>query len=168
MAFYWSKSYPTFSLLWSLFFFVACYATKRLIRFIRPFVFWYHRLHILLLSHFVRSSICFSIYVIWSIACTEMTKSKKIKILWAVHVVELSWAPIVITFRFIRLRLGCRTLPWTSHRSVENQKFQNAQIKILNADLKSAWKTVYWKCFSFFKIPSGSFSKSMLKIFKKR
>ena len=36
----------------------------------------------------------------------------------------------------------------------------------MTADLKSAWKTVCWKCFSFFKIPSGSLSKSTLKIFK--
>ena len=36
----------------------------------------------------------------------------------------------------------------------------------MTAYLKSAWKTDNWKCFSFFKIPSGSLSKSMLKIFK--
>ena len=91
---------------------------------------------------------------------------KKIKILRAVHVVELSWASIVLIFSFNILHLGCRAWPWTSHGSIENQKFQIAQIKILTADLKSAWKTVCWKCFSFFKIPSGSLSKSTLKIFK--
>ena len=37
----------------------------------------------------------------------------------------------------------------------------------MTADSKSAWKTVCWKCFSFFKIPSGSVSKSTLKILKK-
>ena len=80
---------------------------------------------------------------------------------------ELSWASIVIIFRFKSWRLGCRALPWTFHGSIENQKFQIAQIKLLTADLKSAWKTVSWKCFSFFKIPSGSLSKSTLKILKK-
>ena len=79
---------------------------------------------------------------------------------------ELSWASIVIIFSFKSLRLGCRALPWTFHGSTENQKFQIAKIKLLTADLKSAWKTVCWKCFSFFKTLSGSLSKSMLKIFK--
>ena len=32
--------------------------------------------------------------------------------------------------------------------------------------MKSAWKTDNWKCFSFFKIPSGSLSNLTLKIFK--
>ena len=45
------------------------------------------------------------------LACSEMTKTKKIKILQAVHVVELSWASIVIIFSFKSLRLGCRALP---------------------------------------------------------
>ena len=96
-----------------------------------------------------------------------MTKSKEIQILRAVHIVELSWASIVTIFSFKSLHLPCRTLPWTFHGSIENQKFQIAQIKLLKADLESAWKTVCWKCFSFFKIPSGSVSKSTLKILKK-
>ena len=45
------------------------------------------------------------------IACTEMTKTKKIEILRAVYVVELSWASIIITFSFKRLHLGFRALP---------------------------------------------------------
>ena len=45
------------------------------------------------------------------IACTEMTKTKKIEILQAVHVVELSWASIVIIFSFKSLHLGFRALP---------------------------------------------------------
>ena len=40
-----------------------------------------------------------------------MTKTIKIEILQAVHVVELSWASIVIIFSFESLRLGCRALP---------------------------------------------------------
>ena len=47
----------------------------------------------------------------WTVACTGMAKSIKIKILRAVHVVELSWASIVIIFSFDSLRLGCRALP---------------------------------------------------------
>ena len=34
------------------------------------------------------------------LACTEITKTKKIEILQAVHVVELSWASVVIIFSF--------------------------------------------------------------------
>jgi len=90
---------------------------------------------------------------------------KKIGILRAVHVVELSWASIVIILNLKCLYLGCRALPWTSHWSLENKKYQIAKIQILSADSKSAWKTVSWKCFSFYQIPSGSLSKSMLKIF---
>ena len=45
------------------------------------------------------------------LACTEMTKNKKIEILRAVHVVELSWASIVIIFSFLSLDLGGRALP---------------------------------------------------------
>ena len=45
------------------------------------------------------------------IACTEMTKNKKIEILRAAHVVELSWASIVIIFSFLSLDLGGRALP---------------------------------------------------------
>ena len=56
-----------------------------------------------------------------------MTKTKKIEILRAVHVVELSWASIVIIFSFKSLHLAFRAL-----------KFQIAKIKILTADLKSA------------------------------
>ena len=107
----------------------------------------------------------FALYARYTLACTEMTKNKKIEILRAAHVVELSWASIVIIFSFLSLDLGGRALPWTSHRSIEKQKFQISQIIILTADLKSSWKTVCWKCFSFFKIPSGSLPKSMLNIF---
>ena len=42
---------------------------------------------------------------------TEMTKTNKIEILRAVHVVELSWASIVIIFSFKSLHLGFRALP---------------------------------------------------------
>ena len=45
------------------------------------------------------------------LACTEMTKTKKIEILRAVHVVELSWASIVIIFSFKSLHLAFRALP---------------------------------------------------------
>ena len=45
------------------------------------------------------------------IACTEINKTKKIEILRAVHVVELSWAFIVIIFSFKSLHLGCHALP---------------------------------------------------------
>ena len=38
--------------------------------------------------------------VIYSVACTEMTKTKKNKNSTAVHVVELSWASVVIIFKF--------------------------------------------------------------------
>ena len=61
-------------------------------------------------------------------ACTEMTKRKKNEILRAVHVVVLSWASIVIIFSFKSLHPGSCALPRTSHGSMENQKFQNAQI----------------------------------------
>ena len=47
----------------------------------------------------------------WPLACTEMTRTKKIEILRAVHVVELSWAPIVIIFSLKNLHLGCRASP---------------------------------------------------------
>ena len=46
-----------------------------------------------------------------TLACTEMTKTKKIDILRAVHVVELSWASIVIIFSFKSLHLAFRALP---------------------------------------------------------
>ena len=45
------------------------------------------------------------------LACTEMTKTKKMEILQAVHVVELSWASIVIIFSFKSLHLAFRALP---------------------------------------------------------
>ena len=45
-----------------------------------------------------------------TLACTEMTKTKKIEILRAVYVVELSWASMVIIFSFKSLCLGCRAL----------------------------------------------------------
>ena len=45
------------------------------------------------------------------LARTEMTKTKKIEILRAVHVVELSWASIVIIFSFKSLHLAFRALP---------------------------------------------------------
>ena len=49
--------------------------------------------------------------VTWLVACTEMTKTKKIEILRAVHVVELSWASIVIIFSFKSLHLAFHALP---------------------------------------------------------
>ena len=48
---------------------------------------------------------------VYVVACTEMTKTKKIESLRAVHVVELSWASIVIIFSFKSLHLGFRALP---------------------------------------------------------
>ena len=48
---------------------------------------------------------------VYTVACTEMTKNKKIEILRAAHVVELSWASIVIIFSFKSLHLGFRALP---------------------------------------------------------
>ena len=47
----------------------------------------------------------------WTVACAEMAKSIKIKILLAVHVVKLSWASIVIILSFLSLDLGGRALP---------------------------------------------------------
>ena len=49
----------------------------------------------------------------WAVACTEMTKIKKIEILRAVHVVELSWATIVTFSGFKSLHLGCLALNFT-------------------------------------------------------
>ena len=50
---------------------------------------------------------------------------------------------------------------------IENIKFQSVQISILTADLKSTEKTDKRKCFSFFKIPSGTLSKLIVNIRKK-
>ena len=62
--------------------------------------------------------------ITWTVACTEMTKSKKIKIVRAVYVVGLFWASIVIIFSFKSLRLSCCTLPCTYRWSIENKQDQ--------------------------------------------
>ena len=46
-----------------------------------------------------------------SVACTEMTKTNKIRILRAVLVVGLSWASNDINFGLKNLHLGGRALP---------------------------------------------------------
>ena len=71
-----------------------------------------------------------------------MTKSNKINILQADHVVGLSLAPIKINIGFKILLLGGRALPSIILTPIGNPKFQNTQIPILSADLESAEKTV--------------------------
>ena len=70
-----------------------------------------------------------------------MTKNNKINILRADHVVGLSWASIEINIGFEILLLGGRALPSIILTPIGNQKFQNAKIQILTADLESAEKT---------------------------
>ena len=70
-----------------------------------------------------------------------MTKSKKINILRADHVVGLSQASVEINIGFEILLLGGRALPSIFLTPIGNPKFQNTQILILFADLKSAEKT---------------------------
>ena len=71
-----------------------------------------------------------------------MTKSNKIKILQADHVVGLSQASIEINIGFEILLLGGRALPSINPTPIGNPKFQSSQIPILTADLESAEKTV--------------------------
>ena len=71
-----------------------------------------------------------------------MTKSNKINILRAVHVVGLSQASIEINIGFKILLLGGRALPSIKPTFIGNPKFQSSQIPILTADLESAEKTV--------------------------
>ena len=70
-----------------------------------------------------------------------MTKSKKINILRADHVVGLSQASIEINIGFEILLLGGRALPSIILTPIGNPKFQNIKIQILTADLESAEKT---------------------------
>ena len=81
-----------------------------------------------------------------------MTKSKKINILQADHVVGLSQASVENNICFEILLLGVRALPSIFFTPIGNPKFQNTQIPILSADLESAEKTDNWKCFPFFDI----------------
>ena len=71
-----------------------------------------------------------------------MTKSNKINILRADHVVGLSQASIEINIGFEILLLGGRALPSINLTPIGNPKFQSSQIPILTADLESAEKTV--------------------------
>ena len=73
-------------------------------------------------------------------ACTEMTKTKKIEILRAVHVVVLSWASIVIIFSFKSLHLTLN-FPWVNGKpkisNCSNQNFDcRFEICIKNCLLK--------------------------------
>ena len=70
-----------------------------------------------------------------------MTKSNKINILRADHVVGLSQASIEFNIGFEIPLLGGRALPSIILTSIGNPKFQNTQIPILSADLESAEKT---------------------------
>ena len=76
-----------------------------------------------------------------------MTKSNKINILQADHVVGLSQASIEINIGLEILLLAGRALPSINLTPTGNPKFQNSQISILTADLESAEKTV--NCQSF-------------------
>ena len=69
-----------------------------------------------------------------------MTKSNKINILRADHVMGLPQASIEINNGFEILLLGGRTLPSIFLTIIENPKFQNTQILILFADLEFAEK----------------------------
>ena len=71
-----------------------------------------------------------------------MTKSNKINILRADHVVGLSQASIEINGGVKILLLGGRALPSIIPTPIGNPKFQSSQILILTADLESAEKTV--------------------------
>ena len=71
-----------------------------------------------------------------------MTKSNRINILRADHVVGLSQVSVEINIGFEILLLGGRALPFITPTPIENPKFQSSQIPILTADLESAEKTV--------------------------
>ena len=70
-----------------------------------------------------------------------MTKSNKINILRADHVVRLFQTSIEINIGFEILLLGGRALPSINLTPIGNLKFQSTQIAILTADLESAEKT---------------------------
>ena len=70
-----------------------------------------------------------------------MTKSNKINIPQADHVVGLSQASIKINIGVKILLLGSRALPSINPTPIGNPKFQSSEIRILTADLKSAEKT---------------------------
>ena len=69
-----------------------------------------------------------------------MTKSNKINILQADHVVGLSQAAIEINMGFEILLLGGRALPSINPTPIGQPKFQRSQISILTADLEYAEK----------------------------
>ena len=71
-----------------------------------------------------------------------MTKSNKINILRADHVVGLSQASIEINIGVKILLLGGRALPSIIPTPIGNPKFQSSQISILTTDLESAKKTI--------------------------
>ena len=71
-----------------------------------------------------------------------MTKSNKINILRADHVVGLSQASIDMNIGVKILLLGGRALASIIPTFIGNRKFQSSQIEILTADLESAGKTV--------------------------
>ena len=79
-----------------------------------------------------------------------MTKSNKINILRADHVVGLSQASIEINIGFEILLLGSRASPFIILNPIGNPKFQSSQISILTADLESAEKNCQLKVFSFY------------------
>ena len=70
-----------------------------------------------------------------------MTKSNRIDILLADHILRLFQASIENDTGFEILLLGGRALPSVNPTPVGNPKFQNAKIPILTADLESAEKT---------------------------
>ena len=71
-----------------------------------------------------------------------MTKSNRINILQADHIVGLSQASIEINISFEILFLGGRALPSINPSPIENLKFlsQISQISLPTADLESAEK----------------------------
>ena len=80
--------------------------------------------------------------IISLLPCTYMTKSNKIDILRAHHVVGQSRASIEINIGFEILLLDGRALLSINPTPIGYPKFQCSQISILTADLESAEKTV--------------------------
>merc|ERR1712105_670 len=91
----------------------------------------------------------------WVVACTEMTKSKKIKILRAVHVVELSWASIVIIFNFKKLTSWLPRLtlnfPWVNRKP----KISNCSNQTFDSRLEICLKNCVVKVLFFFQNTFG-------------
>ena len=79
-----------------------------------------------------------------------MTKSNKINILQADHVVGLSQASFETNIGVKILLLGGRALPSIIPTPIGNPKFKSSQIPILTAYLESAEKNCQLKVFSFF------------------